>query len=73
MSNANPIPENKVGSKEFYETMDAFEKTVAKGMNVARENKDVNKFGACYQNGETNALFKGFLHGVAFARCLANS
>ncbi len=75
MTTNNPIPTNKPGSKQFEETMQAFEAIV---LNPAfdrikgREGRDVWKFGAYYCDGEINALFKGFLHGMAYSRTLVN-
>lgn len=68
---ANPIPENKVGSREFEESMQVFETTLFKSKPV-RESRDSWKYGAFYADGVTNAHFKGFLNGIAYARSLAN-
>lgn len=67
---SNPIPSNAPGSREFEETMQAFERMHAKG--AKREGREFWKLGAYYADGKTNELFKGFLHGMAYARALAN-
>lgn len=68
--NTDPIPTNKPGSREFEETMTVFENTVAQG--AKREAREFWKLGAYYTDGKTNELFKGFLHGMAYARSIVN-
>lgn len=67
---ANPIPENKLGSREFEETMRTFETIISKG--AKREAREFWKMGAYYCDGHINEHFKGFLKGIAYARSLAN-
>jgi len=69
---ANPIPENKVASKDMAETMEVFETTVMKGHMIEREPRSCHGIGYFYCDGSTNNMFKGFLHGMAFARNLVN-
>lgn len=72
---SNPIPENKPGSREFEESMQAFERTVLKykgSPSAIREAREFWKHGAYYQDGQRNELFKGFIHGMAYARNLVN-
>jgi len=66
----NPIPLNKPGSREFEDTMNVFESNISKG--AKRESREFWKLGAYYCDGHVNELFKGFLHGIAYARALAN-
>lgn len=69
----NPIPENRIGSKEWEDTRRVFEKTV---LNYTGNPSDIREKNApagwWYKNGEHNALFKGFLSGMAFARSIVN-
>lgn len=72
---SNPIPSNKPGSSEFEETMRAFESMVLnhKGSpSSIREAREFWNVQAYYCDGQTNAHFKGYLHGIAYARSIAN-
>lgn len=63
-----------VGTKEFYELMDQFEKDVKKiiyGHKIKRENiKDVPA-GVFYTDGYVNTMFQSYMHGYQNAKCLA--
>ena len=62
-----------LGSKEFYEMMQDFEKAVStvKSARLDREDKSVWHLGRIYQHGEVNDMFKGFQMGYGIARLKA--
>lgn len=60
-----------LGSKEFYEVIEAFEKSpVSKSKRLDKEPKELWKKGQIYQNGEVNDLFKCFQHGYSYAKAV---
>lgn len=65
-----------IGSKEFYDLMDQFEKDIKNmrvyGCKVEREDKTNWKNQNYYSNGQVNLLFQGYIFGYSYARCLAN-
>lgn len=57
-------------TKEHYDVIAAFERIFGQKphyMRLDKETKDQWARGCIYQNAETNALFKAFRHGVAYA------
>lgn len=71
-NNANGETKMKRGSKEFYEVIDSFEKTVSSGYigyvpsDFTKDDFNNDTF---YANGEVNKAFKSFMAGYAAAKC----
>lgn len=60
-----------LGTKEHYDVMAVFEKTVGKGMRLDRETDEtVKRMGYIYQSGETNNAFKIYLAGYALGKMM---
>jgi hypothetical protein len=56
-------------TQEHYDIIAAFERIFGQKphyMRLDKEPKDQWARGCIYQNAETNAMFKGFRHGVAY-------
>lgn len=63
-----------LGTKEFYDLMDMFEKTAKKAVWVKgafdREDKELFKKQYYYQNGEVNEMFKLFMLGYSYGKAI---
>lgn len=63
----------KLGSKEHYDMLDAFERSF-KSMQLYgrldRESQDWWSRGVFYQDGQVNVMFRTFTAGYAEARCI---
>ena len=60
----------KVGSKEFYEAQEMFEKVCKEeiyGHKLERDKSGIK--GVWYKDGEVNQFFRFFLHGIEFEKC----
>lgn len=55
-------------TKEWYEIMESFEKGHYGRFRMDREDKEIWKIGAYYQNGECNEWFKMYLAGYMAGR-----
>ena len=69
------IKTNMLGTKEFYDIMDAFEKDAKKLVSLGsqglnREEKEQWQKQRYYCDGNANNAFKMFLLGVSFGRTL---
>ena len=67
--------EGMLFTKEFYETMEVFERTAKKmirfgSMGLKREPKEAWIRGAYYCDGNANEAFKLFLSGVSYGKTL---
>lgn len=64
-------------TKEFYETMEIFEKNAKKlvnlgSMGLTKEPKENWGKQLYYSDGNANNAFKMFLHGVSYGKSLTN-
>ena len=68
IKNANAM---KVGSKEFYEMMQDFERSIVTIISVRLDREEYSQWskGNVYQHGEVNKLWKVFELGYSTARC----
>jgi len=55
----------RIHTTEFHNMMDFFERTLAKGRRVDKEDRDIWEK-AVYQDGEVNKLFFAFWNGVNY-------
>ena len=63
------------GTKEFYEIMEAFERTAPSfiyGHKIERYPRDVEIKGQFYKDSHVNTLFIAFMHGYQLMKCNAN-
>ena len=56
----------ELGTKEFYEALEFFERIKSVRGNYEREEKELWKIGAIYKNGEVNTAFNYFLKGINY-------
>lgn len=56
-----------LGTKEHYELLEQFEKNFG-NMRLDREEKEMWKIGAVYQNGETNNMYKAYILGYSLGK-----
>lgn len=62
----------KRGTKEFYDMVSSFEKSVKNGdmgyapSDLTKDNFNISTF---YSNGQVNQLFLAFMRGYAAAKC----
>jgi hypothetical protein len=60
-----------IGSKEFYELIENFEKNISYlpyGVSFEKEERSMWEQGQIYQNGQTNNYFKCFMLGYQFGK-----
>lgn len=57
----------KVGTKEFYDILEKFEKDFYH-MRLDKESEEFWKIGLIYQNGETNNAYNAYIHGYSLGR-----
>jgi hypothetical protein len=62
----------KAGDKEFYDLMYHFEKDVASGMCIEREDRKQVPHGVFYCNATVNNLFCSYMTGYEFGKSIAN-
>lgn len=61
-----------LGTKEHYDVMAVFERTVGKGMRLDHEAEEwVKRMGRIYQSGETNDAFQFYLAGYSLGKMMA--
>lgn len=64
---------NMVGTKEFYDLMEMFEKNIKRiyipGTNsLNKEPKELWKLGRIYADGNVNSAFQAYMHGYSFGK-----
>lgn len=67
-----------VGTKEFYDLMDMFEKSVKKiyipgTKSLTREPRDTWTKGYIYTDGNVNSAFHVYMHGYVFGKYVGNN
>lgn len=62
-----------IGTTEHYDLLQMFEKTYSNERLDREVNKDSWKRGNVYQSGETNKLYRAYISGYSYGKCLANS
>ena len=63
-----------VGTKEHYDMMDQFEKVAKELIYGHKVERAVNRetVGEFYYDGYVNTMFKAFMYGYAFHKCISN-
>lgn len=59
----------KVGTKEFYDILENFEKNF-NHMRLDKESKELWCVGQIYQNGETNNAYQAYIKGYSLGRAV---
>lgn len=59
-----------IKSREHYELMEHFERTIGRHLRVDRETKEMWHCGSVYQNGEANNLFIAYREGYSLHKCI---
>jgi hypothetical protein len=57
-----------IGTKEHYDLLNMFERSIAKHHRKEREDKSLWKKGVIYQDGNVNNMYLAFISGYSYGR-----